>query len=122
MHNRRGFSRVRRVQTQILHELAQLLCTDLKDPRIQGVVPTAIDLAPDYTHANIYYVALVNQPCDTIQQVLEGASGYFRSQLSKKMRLFSVPQLRFIYDDSIERGATIDRLLDNIKKDSVVST
>lgn len=118
-YQNKGFSRIDRIQKQVLHELAQLICTNLKDPRISRVVLTDVTVTKDCAHAKVYYTILADEPCEATQTALENAVGYFRRKLSQRITLFNVPQLHFIYDRSIEQGAMIDRLLENIKKENV---
>lgn len=117
-YQNKGFSRIDRIQKQMLHEIAQLICTNLKDPRISRVVLTDVIVTKDCAHAKIYYTILADGSCKATQTALENAVGYFRSKLSKRITLFNMPQLHFVYDSSIEQGAIIDRLLENIKKEN----
>jgi len=119
IYQNKGFSRIDRIRKQVLHELAQLICTNLKDPRISRVVLTDVTVTKDCAHAKVYYTILAGEPSEATQAALQNAVGYFRSKLSQRIALFNVPQLHFVYDRSIEQGAMIDRLLENIKQENV---
>jgi ribosome-binding factor A len=105
------FSRNTRVAEQMRRELADLLMFDVKDPRVNGATITEVEVAGDMAHAKVFYVA----PKFTkgLQDGLDKASGFLRSQVAKRMMLRTIPQLHFVYDDSIDNGMKMARLIDN---------
>jgi ribosome-binding factor A len=107
----KDFARTDRVAEQIRRELAELLRLEVKDPRVRMVTLNAVEVTADYSHAKIYYTALEGEN-DKLQQGLERASGFLRSQLAHSMKLRVMPQLHFIYDASVERGAKLSKLID----------
>ena len=107
----KDFARTDRVAEQIQGELAELIRLEVKDPRVRMVTLTAVEVTPDYAHAKVFYTTL--QGSETrIQQGLERASGFLRSQLAHAMKLRVIRQLHFVYDTSIERGAHLSQLID----------
>lgn len=114
----KDFARTERVAEQIQRELAELLRLEVKDPRVRMVTLTGVEVARDYSHAKVYYTTLKGENKD-VQKGLERASGFLRSQLAHAMKLRVVPQLHFLYDVSVERGARLSRLIDEaIEADS----
>lgn len=107
----KDYARTERVAEQIQRELAELLRLEIKDPRVRMVTVTGVEVARDYSHAKVYYTALEGAN-DAVQQGLERASGFLRSQLAHSMKLRITPQLHFAYDPSIERGARLSQLID----------
>ena len=107
----REFARTDRVAEQIRRELAELIRLEVKDPRVRMVTLTAVEVSADYSHAKVYYTALEGAS-DKLQQGLERASGFLRSQLAHAMKLRVMPQLHFTYDASIEHGARLSQLID----------
>ena len=110
----REFSRNQRLGAQILRTLSELLRFETKDPRLQGVSLTSVDLSRDLGVARVYF-SLLN-PDDSPEPVLEGlgkAAGFLRAKLGSAIKVRHVPQLRFIHDDSAEHGAKISELIDN---------
>ena len=108
----REFSRNQRLGAQILRSLSELLRFEAKDPRLQGVSLTSVDLSRDLSVARIYF-SLLN-PDDSAKPVLEGlakASGFLRVKLGSAVKVRHVPELRFIHDDSAEHGAKISELI-----------
>jgi ribosome-binding factor A len=107
----RDFARTDRVAEQIQRELAELIRLEVKDPRVRMVTLTAVEVTADYAHAKVYYTTL-NGSDSKVQQGLERASGFLRSQLAHAMKLRVIPQLHFVYDTSVERGAHLSQLID----------
>lgn len=111
----KDFSRSDRVAEQVRRELADLLQFEVKDPRIDMVTITEVEVSGDMAHAKIFYSAPVqdnSQAMAELQKGLEKSAGFLRSQLGKRMLLRTVPQLHFIYDTSIDQGMKISRLID----------
>ena len=107
----KGYVRTDRIAEQIQREVAQLLRLDVKDPRVRMITLTGVEVTRDYSHAKVFYTALDGESA-AVQQGLEHASGYLRSQLAHSMKLRIMPQLHFVYDPSIERGAHLSQLID----------
>lgn len=109
----KDFSRTLRVADQIQRELADMLRNEIRDPRIGRITITAVEVARDYSHAKIFYTALVDQESHAgIEKGLENAKGFLRSNLAHRMKLRVIPQLHFVYDESIERGMHLSKLID----------
>jgi ribosome-binding factor A len=104
------FSRNQRVAEQIQRELADLLQFEVKDPRVQGVTLTEVDVSRDLAHAKVYFVTHAHPEEST--QALAKAAGFLRTQLSRRLVMRSVPQLHFVYDESLDRGIRLSRLID----------
>lgn len=110
----REFSRSQRLGNQVLRTLSELLQFDTKDPRLQGVSLTSVDLSRDLSVALVYF-SLLN-PNDAPGPVIEGlekAAGFLRTKLGSALKIRHVPQLRFVHDDSAEHAAHISELIDN---------
>lgn len=107
----KDFSRTDRIAEQIQRELAQLIRLEVKDPRVGMVTVTGVEVTRDYAHAKIFYTTLEGQN-RSIQSGLERAAGFLRSRLSGQLKLRVIPQLHFVYDASIERGAHLSQLID----------
>jgi ribosome-binding factor A len=106
--------RPRRIGDQIQRELAELLRQQVKDPRIGMVTVTAVDVSPDLSHAKIFVTHLGGtEQAPAVVAALQHTAGYLRSELSHRLKLYSVPELRFYYDDSIETGLRLSQLIDD---------
>ncbi len=105
--------RARRVGDEIQRELAQLLREDVKDPRVGRVTITAVEVSPDLSHAKIFVTHLAGREhADDAIAALQHTAGFLRTALSRRLQLYSVPQLHFAYDDSIESGMRLSQLID----------
>ncbi len=109
----RDFSRTLRIAEQIQRDLAELLRIEVKDPRIGMVTLTDVEVTADYAHAKVFFTTLGD--ADQIAAATEGltrAAGFLRHELGHRIKLRSIPQLHFIYDESVERGVRLSRLID----------
>lgn len=111
---KRGFARSERVADQIQRELAELLQNGLKDPRVGWITLTGVDVTRDYSFAKIYYTVMDEKTREVTAEALSHATGYLRSELGRRLQIFTTPQLSFVYDESIERGVRMSRLIDQV--------
>ena len=112
--------RIQRVNALIQRELSQLLQRHLRDPRITLFLHvTAVDTSPDLTFAKVYVSSAEGEPGDraATMAALTSAAGHLRTELARIMRLRRMPELAFYWDDSIERGDRILRLLDEVSRE-----
>ncbi len=105
------YARTERVAEQMQRELAELVRLEVKDPRVRMVTLTGVEVARDYSHAKVYYTTLGGDH-DKVQQGLERAAGFLRSQLAHSMKLRVIPELHFVFDASVERGARLSKMID----------
>lgn len=109
----REFTRSDRVGSQIHRELAELVRTELKDPRIGMVGIHEVEVTRDLSVAKVY-VGLLTGGADEARasvKALNQAAAFLRKELGRRMLMRSVPEIRFIYDDSVERGLRMSQLL-----------
>ncbi|MBE7422368.1 MAG: 30S ribosome-binding factor RbfA [Zoogloeaceae bacterium] len=107
------FSRSSRVAEQVQRELAELIRQELKDPRVGLITVTDVDLTPDYAHAKVFYTTLGDPAArKAIEAGLRAASGFLRRELGRRIRIHTLPELHFIFDESVERGDRLSRLID----------
>ncbi len=111
----RESSRSRRVGEQIQRELAQLIQFEVKDPRVEWVTISAVKVSRDFSHATVYYTVLgktAEELDASVEAGLGKAAGFLRRELGHRMKLRTIPQLHFKYDDSTERGNRLAHLID----------
>ena len=108
----RDFDRTRRIAEQIQRELAQLIQMELKDPRLGMVTVASVEVCRDLSNAKVYVTVFNKDDNPKIAiEILQNAAGYLRHELGKRVKLRILPQLRFIYDDTIAKGAHMSALI-----------
>ena len=104
-------NRMGRINEEIQRELAALLPT-VKDPRVSGMISvTAVETTPDLKYAKVYISALDKSAEDQVLKGLKSAAGYPQPELGRALELRSTPELSFVRDDSIDKGAHILQML-----------
>lgn len=110
-------NRMGRINEEVQRELAALIPT-VKDPRVTGMISvTAVDVTPDLKFAKVYISALDKGDSEQVLKGLKSAGGYLRRELGRSLKLRATPELTFVRDDSIDKGAHI---LDMLRDPSVV--
>ncbi len=110
------FPRSHRVADFIQRELSELIRTEIKDPRVSAMVTvSSVEVSRDLGTAKIHYTIMGAEPGEReeTEKALKNAAGFLRRKLAPRLNTRSVPQLRFYYDDSIERGAQMSALIDD---------
>mgnify|MGYP005861370479 FL=1 len=108
-HKRSIPNRSYRVADQIQRDLAELI-RELKDPRIGLMTINAVEVSPDYAHAQVYFSLLVGDPADC-EAALNEAAGFLRNGLFKRLAIHTVPALHFHFDRTTERAAELNELI-----------
>jgi ribosome-binding factor A len=106
--------RLRRVADQIQRELAGLVRTELKDPRVGLVTFTGVEVSPDLAHAKVFFTVLGDAAARAATAgALQRAAGFLRSMLGARIKLHNTPELHFVYDESVESGIRLTHLIDD---------
>lgn len=106
-------NRPRRVGHLLQREVAALIQREINDPRVQNVTIISVDVSPDLKNARVYFTCFeADANTKEVEKVLNNATGFLRHHLKSRLSLRSVPNLRFIYDESVQRGAEISALID----------
>lgn len=106
--------RPRKVADLIQRELSDLLRREVRDPRVGMVTLTSVDVSPDLSHAKVYFTILSKEHIGETTAGLQRAAGFLRSQLAHRMKMYTTPELRFVYDESVERGDHLSQLIDSV--------
>jgi ribosome-binding factor A len=106
------YKRSSRVADLLHQELAELLYRRIKDPRLNRITVTGVEMSDDLRHARIFYCLLgTEEEQQAVANGLQKASGFIRRELGGRLHLRYLPELDFRYDASFEYGAKIERLL-----------
>jgi ribosome-binding factor A len=111
--------RIERVNTLIRRELSDIIQHHLRDPRLgEFVTVTEVVTSADLKYAKIFVSSIGGQQEETkVLGVLNAAAGFLRSELAKNIRLRHTPELSFHWDNSIEHGDRILRLIDQVSSE-----
>lgn len=110
--------RVDRVRQEILRSVNEILLTEIKDPRVDGVTITDVELTGDLQQATIFYSTLSDKAGERqkTEAGLKATIGKVRSGLGKRLTLYKTPEIKFERDRSIDYGNHIETLLNQIQK------
>lgn len=117
---RQNTNKSERINESVLRELSLILHDEVKDPRISKFVSvTGVEVAKDLRTARVYFSVLGgDDKVEKTKKGLENSEGFIRHELAERLNLRYTPELHFIHDDSIEYGAKMSKLIDEvIKKD-----
>jgi ribosome-binding factor A len=112
----KGQGRPQKLGDLIQRELSELLQRELRDPRVGMITITGVDVSPDFSHAKVFFTVLEKQRLEDAREGLRHAAGFLRSQLARRIKLYTTPELRFEYDESVERGDRLSRLINGVTK------
>jgi ribosome-binding factor A len=114
------YKRADRVGDLILQELSYVLHRKVKDPRLESITLTRVQVTADLRYARAFYSVLATEEVKVaVAAALESARGYVKRELGRRLQLRRMPDIAFCYDDSLEHGSRIQRLLSELKKPDV---
>ncbi len=110
-------ARLGRIDEELRKELSQIISYEIKDPNLTGLISvTKVKITPDLKYAKVY-VSILNSKSekDTID-TLKRSAGFVRTLIAKRINLRITPELIFEKDDSMEYGARIEKVIEDLKK------
>lgn len=109
----REYGRVERLAELIQREIAQLLIQEIRDPRLSLLTVTSVTVSKDMAHAKIFVTQHKDkQDIPETIKLLNKAVGHLRHCLAKTLKLRITPQLRFHYDESLDKSIHLSKLID----------
>jgi len=121
MANQRSFDRTQRLEGQLRACLTEALQREVKDPRLEGVVISAVRLNRDRTHARVYFSVIGDDERE--RQAGDGfnaAASFLRRDLGRRLRIRVLPTLEFARDTSYEYGDRMERLFDRLHEEGAI--
>ena len=112
----RSSGRSQKVGDQIQRELSDIIHRELRDPRVGLITLTSVNVSSDCAYATVYFTCLDNEHVPSAKVGLKRATGFLRTQLGKRVKLWTTPELKFVYDESVERGDRLSRLIDSANR------
>ncbi len=107
--------KINRIESILLKEISYILANEVKDKDIHFVTVTAVDVTNDLSYAKVYVTVLDDDKKESTMNALKDASGFIRSKLFDRVDMRNVPELSFVYDESIAYGKKIENLIEEIK-------
>ena len=109
--------KIERLNHAFQEEISMILMTEIKDEDIKFVTITGVDTTSDLSFAKVYFTVLDNAKKQSTFEALNGAASFIRGELSKRVEIRHTPELKFIYDNSIEYGEHIEKIIEKINED-----
>ncbi len=110
-----------RVRKTLMKEISDILLKEIKDPKISGLISiTDVEVSHDNSYAKVFYSVLsADDKKEEIVEAIKKNTPKIRYEIGKRVRLRLTPELNFILDESLERGARITDLIDKISKGEI---
>lgn len=109
--------KIERLNHTFQEEISMIIMTEIKDEDIKFVTITGVDTTSDLSYAKVYFTVLDETKKETTLEALTGAASFIRSKLAERVEIRHTPELKFIYDTSIEYGNHIEEIIDSINKE-----
>ena len=107
-------NRALRIADQIHKDVMTILRTKVKHPKVKWVTVNDVEVDKEFAYAKIYWSVLDDKEIPSVAKALNSASGFIRTELSKGFKTYTIPQLKFIYDDALQRGLKVLTAIDSV--------
>ena len=109
--------KIGRISADVLRELSSIMLLEAKDETLKHITLTGCEVTSDLGLARVYYTYMGDESLEAVKQNLEEAAPYLRTVLASRVELRHTPELKFFYDNSVEYGQNIERILNKIKQE-----
>ncbi len=109
--------KIDRLNSVFVKEISYILQNEVKDDNIKFVIVTGCEITNDLSFAKVYVTIFDKEKTKDTLKALDKAKSFIRGQLSQRVEIRHTPELRFVFDDSIEYGEKIERIIDKIHKE-----
>lgn len=108
--------RIKKIEIDLQREISFIINTKVKDPRVGFITITYIKLSADYHYMDVYFTVMdKDQNLKTCLEGLNKSKGFIKKNLLDRIKLKIVPDIKFVYDELIEKGLRINEILEKIK-------
>lgn len=111
--------KIERIASQMEKEISYILSTEIKDKDIHFVTVTDVKVTNDLSFAKVYVTVLNEETKKETMEALNSASGFIRKTLADRMEIRHIPELEFIYDESIAYGNKIEHIIKQIHEEDI---
>ncbi len=109
--------KLERINSSLVEQISYIIAHDVKNPDINFVTITGAKVTSDLSLAKIYFTVLDQSKVKETLLALKDASGYIRHELRERIDIRQIPELEFVYDESIEYGNKIEKIIDKLHED-----
>ena len=105
-----------RISDALIEQISYILETEVKNKDIKFVTITDVKVTNDLAYAKVYFTVLNKDYIKETEKALKSAAGFIRHELRDRVDIRQIPELQFIYDESIEYGQKIESILEELKE------
>ena len=109
--------KIERLNSAFVKEISYILQNEIKDENIKFVTVTGCEITSDLSYAKVYVTIFDKEKKGTTLKALEGAKSFIRGELSKRVEVRHTPELKFIYDESVEYGEKIEKIIKDLHEE-----
>lgn len=106
--------KIDRISSNLVKEISYILANEVKNPDIKFVTVTDCRVTNDLSYAKVYVTVFNHEHIDETMSALKEASGFIRHELMERVDIRYIPELEFVYDESIEYGKKIEDIIEEI--------
>ena len=106
--------KIARITSDISRIISEILVNEARDSLLKTITVTGCNVTSDLSFCKVYFTSLSNLDKKTLEKELNEAAPYIRGELSKRIDIRHTPELKFIYDESIEYGKKIDTIINSL--------
>ena len=111
--------KIDRIGSQMVKDISLFLATEVKDKDIEFVTITDVKVTNDLSFAKVYFTVLQEEKKKETLDALKNATGFIRKMLADRMEIRHIPELEFIYDESIAYASNIENIIEKIHKENI---
>ena len=111
--------KIERISSSMIKEISYLLQTEVKDKNIKFVTITDVKVTNDLSFAKVYVTVLDETRKKETMEALKNARGFIRKELAHRVELRHIPELEFVYDESIAYGAKIEDIIEELHEEKI---
>lgn len=108
--------KIERIESDIIKYLSNILLTETDDEIMKTITLTGIEVSKDLSYAKIYFTSMMDCPHNDIVKEMNEAAPFLRGKLAKVIEIRNIPELKFVYDESIEYATKIEKIINDINK------
>ena len=109
--------KIERIESDILKYLSNIIFLETDDELLKTITLTAVDVSKDLSYAKVYFTSISNMTHKEIEKEVNEAAPFLRGKLAKVIEIRNIPELKFVYDESIEYASKIEKIITEIKED-----